>query len=122
MPDAEERVQPPQAHAEAQALLKKGPWTPEEDAALLVHVSVHGACNWHSVRRHTGISRSGKSCRLRWYNNLRPKLPGGPLQLHEADLIIDQHALLGNQWSCIAAMVSRIWKSHAYALNALIKQ
>eukprot|EP00250_Pteridium_aquilinum_P018725 c24180_g2_i1 orf=849-2747(+) len=99
----EEKAQSP--HGEQYALLKKGPWTVEEDAVLLAHVSKHGYGNWNSVKKYSGISRCGKSCRLRWTNHLRPNLRKGPLQPHEEDLIIEQHAILGNRWSRIAAML-----------------
>lgn len=49
----------------------KGPWSPEEDAILSQLVSKFGARNWSLIAR--GISgRSGKSCRLRWCNQLDP--------------------------------------------------
>lgn len=49
----------------------KGPWSPEEDAILSKLVSNFGARNWSLIAR--GISgRSGKSCRLRWCNQLDP--------------------------------------------------
>ncbi|KAF8403043.1 hypothetical protein HHK36_011138 [Tetracentron sinense] len=49
----------------------KGPWCPEEDAILSRLVSKFGARNWSLIAR--GISgRSGKSCRLRWCNQLDP--------------------------------------------------
>ncbi|KAF8395215.1 hypothetical protein HHK36_019158 [Tetracentron sinense] len=49
----------------------KGPWSPEEDAILSRLVSKFGARNWTLIAR--GISgRSGKSCRLRWCNQLDP--------------------------------------------------
>lgn len=49
----------------------KGPWSPEEDAVLSRLVSKFGARNWSMIAR--GIpGRSGKSCRLRWCNQLDP--------------------------------------------------
>jgi len=51
----------------------KGPWSPEEDAILSRLVSKFGARNWSLIAR--GISgRSGKSCRLRWCNQLDPSV------------------------------------------------
>lgn len=55
----------------------KGPWSPEEDAVLSRLVSQFGARNWSLIAR--GIpSRSGKSCRLRWCNQLDPCLKRKP--------------------------------------------
>lgn len=49
----------------------KGPWSPEEDAVLSRLVAKFGARNWSLIAR--GIpGRSGKSCRLRWCNQLDP--------------------------------------------------
>ncbi|KAG5557895.1 hypothetical protein RHGRI_007963 [Rhododendron griersonianum] len=49
----------------------KGPWSPEEDAILSRLVCKFGARNWSLIAR--GIpGRSGKSCRLRWCNQLDP--------------------------------------------------
>lgn len=55
----------------------KGPWSPEEDAVLTQLVSKFGARNWSLIAR--GIpGRSGKSCRLRWCNQLDPCLKRKP--------------------------------------------
>lgn len=85
--------------------LKKGPWTAEEDALLLAYVSQHGNGNWNTVQKYSGVARCGKSCRLRWTNHLRPNLKKCPLTPQEERLIIEQHALLGNRWSRISAML-----------------
>lgn len=51
--------------------LVKGPWSPEEDVILNQLVCKFGARNWSLIAR--GIpGRSGKSCRLRWCNQLDP--------------------------------------------------
>lgn len=53
------------------AVRVKGPWSPEEDAVLSRLVAKFGARNWSMIAR--GIpGRSGKSCRLRWCNQLDP--------------------------------------------------
>jgi myb proto-oncogene protein len=55
----------------------KGPWSPEEDAVLSRLVSKFGARNWSLIAR--GIAgRSGKSCRLRWCNQLDPAVKRKP--------------------------------------------
>lgn len=55
----------------------KGPWSPEEDAVLSRLVSNFGARNWSLIAR--GIpGRSGKSCRLRWCNQLDPAVKRKP--------------------------------------------
>ncbi|KAK8717702.1 hypothetical protein V6N13_044960 [Hibiscus sabdariffa] len=73
--------------------LRKGPWTPEEDKLLTEYVSLHGEGRWSSVARSTGLNRSGKSCRLRWVNYLRPGLKRGHITPQEEGIIIELHAL-----------------------------
>jgi hypothetical protein len=57
-----------------QAAVRKGPWTAEEDEVLLRHVREHGPREWSSIRSKGLLPRTGKSCRLRWVNKLRPDL------------------------------------------------
>nr|ASR18122.1 R2R3MYB37 [Ginkgo biloba] len=85
--------------------LKKGPWTAAEDAILVAYVKEHGEGNWNSVQKHSGLSRCGKSCRLRWANHLRPNLKKGAFTPEEERMIIDLHAKLGNKWARMAALM-----------------
>ncbi|CAM0958282.1 unnamed protein product [Alopecurus aequalis] len=84
------------------ANVKKGPWTPEEDAKLLAYTSNHGTGNWTSVPQRAGLKRCGKSCRLRYTNYLRPNLKHENFTQEEEDLIITLHAMIGSRWSLIA--------------------
>ncbi|XP_074584569.1 transcription factor GAMYB-like isoform X2 [Curcuma longa] len=86
-------------------VLKKGPWTVSEDAILLNYVKKHGEGNWNAVQKHTGLSRCGKSCRLRWANHLRPNLKKGSFTPEEEQLIIELHAKMGNKWARMAALM-----------------
>ncbi|XP_042384736.1 transcription factor GAMYB-like isoform X2 [Zingiber officinale] len=86
-------------------VLKKGPWTVPEDAILLNYVKKHGEGNWNAVQKHTGLSRCGKSCRLRWANHLRPNLKKGSFTPEEEQLIIELHAKMGNKWARMAALM-----------------
>nr|GEV22577.1 myb protein [Tanacetum cinerariifolium] len=81
---------------------RKGPWTPAEDNLLFEYVRMHGEGRWSSVAGCSGLKRSGKSCRLRWVNYLRPGLKKGQLTPQEEGIIIELHALWGNKWSTIA--------------------
>ncbi|KAK4414268.1 Transcription factor [Sesamum alatum] len=83
-------------------VLKKGPWTTAEDAILIDYVKKHGEGNWNAVQKHTGLSRCGKSCRLRWANHLRPNLKKGAFTSEEERLIIELHAKMGNKWAKMA--------------------
>ncbi|XP_066388211.1 myb transcription factor 42-like [Miscanthus floridulus] len=84
------------------ANVKKGPWTPEEDAKLLAYTSTHGTGNWTNVPQRAGLKRCGKSCRLRYTNYLRPNLKHENFTQEEEDLIVTLHAMLGSRWSLIA--------------------
>ncbi|MBA0611047.1 hypothetical protein Godav_011765 [Gossypium davidsonii] len=82
--------------------VRKGPWTEEEDYMLKTYVNVHGEGSWNSVARLSGLKRSGKSCRLRWLNYLRPEVIRGNISLQEQLLILQLHSRWGNRWSKIA--------------------
>ncbi|CBI20717.3 unnamed protein product, partial [Vitis vinifera] len=80
----------------------RGAWTALEDKLLRDYVKTHGPGKWRNVSQETGLERSGKSCRLRWLNYLRPDIKRGNISPEEEDLIIRLHKLLGNRWSLIA--------------------
>ncbi|CAL5322589.1 unnamed protein product [Camellia sinensis] len=82
----------------------KGPWSPEEDAVLSRLVSKFGARNWSLIAR--GIpGRSGKSCRLRWCNQLDPCVKRKPFTDEEDRIILAAHAIHGNKWASIAKLL-----------------
>ncbi|KAL3654424.1 hypothetical protein CASFOL_004105 [Castilleja foliolosa] len=82
--------------------LRRGPWTLEEDNLLIHYISCHGEGKWNSLAKFAGLSRTGKSCRLRWLNYLKPDIKRGNLTPHEQILILELHSKLGNRWSKIA--------------------
>lgn len=51
---------------------------------------------------YLGLKRTGKSCRLRWLNYLRPDIRRGNITPEEKLLIVDLQARWGNRWSKIA--------------------
>ncbi|XP_030457748.1 transcription factor MYB104-like [Syzygium oleosum] len=95
----------PKRERSAVGELMKGPWTPVEDEILVQYVREHGEGDWNRVRRLTGVPRSGKSCRLRWLNHLRPDLKKGTFSDEEERLVVELHARFGNKWSLIAAQL-----------------
>ncbi|OAY81862.1 Transcription factor MYB44 [Ananas comosus] len=82
----------------------KGSWSPEEDAMLTQLVKDHGARNWSLIS--DGIpGRSGKSCRLRWCNQLSPDVHHRPFTPAEDAAIVAAHAQFGNKWAAIARLL-----------------
>ncbi|CAN4081729.1 unnamed protein product [Withania somnifera] len=82
--------------------LRKGPWTMEEDLILINYIANHGEGVWNSLAKSAGLKRTGKSCRLRWLNYLRPDVRRGNITPEEQLLIMELHAKWGNKWSKIA--------------------
>ncbi|KAM7509137.1 hypothetical protein LguiA_019590 [Lonicera macranthoides] len=85
-----------------EAEVRKGPWTMEEDLILINYIANHGEGLWNAVAISTGLKRTGKSCRLRWLNYLRPDVRRGNITPEENLLIMELHAKWGNRWSKIA--------------------
>ncbi|XP_022717847.1 transcription factor MYB82-like [Durio zibethinus] len=83
--------------------LKKGTWSPDEDQKLITYIMRHGIWNWNEMAKYAGLSRSGKSCRLRWVNYLRPNIKRGNFTREEEETIVQLQKMLGNRWSAIAA-------------------
>ncbi|KAF4395763.1 hypothetical protein G4B88_013537 [Cannabis sativa] len=82
----------------------KGSWSPQEDETLKKLVEQHGPRNWSVIS--TGIiGRSGKSCRLRWCNQLCPSVQHRPFTPEEDSIIIQAHAAHGNKWATIARLL-----------------
>ncbi|KAJ8553444.1 hypothetical protein K7X08_024122 [Anisodus acutangulus] len=82
--------------------LRRGPWTIEEDNLLVHYITNHGEGRWNMLAKHAGLKRTGKSCRLRWLNYLKPDVKRGNLTPQEQLLILEFHSKLGNRWSKIA--------------------
>ncbi|KAL5225627.1 hypothetical protein ABZP36_012266 [Zizania latifolia] len=99
-------LRPQQDHQEGEAAaaeeVRRGPWTVDEDHTLMKYIAEHGEGRWNSLARSAGLKRTGKSCRLRWLNYLRPDVKRGNFTADEQLLILDLHSRWGNRWSKIA--------------------
>ncbi|XP_073145206.1 MYB-like transcription factor EOBI [Henckelia pumila] len=82
--------------------LRRGPWTIEEDNLLIHYIASNGEGHWNSLAKSAGLKRTGKSCRLRWLNYLKPDVKRGNLTPHEQLVILELHSEWGNRWSKIA--------------------
>ncbi|CAH1416919.1 unnamed protein product [Lactuca virosa] len=82
--------------------LRRGPWTLEEDNLLINYITRHGEGRWNALAKSSGLKRTGKSCRLRWLNYLKPDIKRGNLTPQEQILILELHSKWGNRWSKIA--------------------
>ncbi|KAL0439458.1 UNVERIFIED_CONTAM: Transcription factor RAX3 [Sesamum latifolium] len=88
------------------ANVKKGPWSPEEDAKLKSYIEEHGTGgNWIALPQKIGLKRCGKSCRLRWLNYLRPNIKHGGFSEEEDNIICSLYISIGSRWSIIAAQL-----------------
>ncbi|XP_022952680.1 transcription factor MYB58-like [Cucurbita moschata] len=106
--------------------LKKGAWSPDEDEKLKAYVHKHGHCNWRELPRFAGLSRCGKSCRLRWINYLCPDVKRGNYSKEEERLILQLHQEHGNKWSLMATKlpgrtdneIKNYWHTHLKKVKA----
>ncbi|WJX16027.1 hypothetical protein P8452_06109 [Trifolium repens] len=84
--------------------VKRGPWSPDEDAKLKNYLAIHGTVgNWIALPKKAGLKRCGKSCRLRWLNYLRPDIKHGGFTEEEDTIICTLYAQMGSRWSAIAS-------------------
>nr|ALT31514.1 MYB22 [Fagopyrum tataricum] len=82
--------------------VRRGPWTLEEDNLLIHYITCHGEGRWNFLAKSAGLKRTGKSCRLRWLNYLKPDIKRGNLTPQEQLIILELHSRWGNRWSKIA--------------------
>ncbi|KAI3449068.1 hypothetical protein Pfo_005733 [Paulownia fortunei] len=110
--------------------IKKGPWKAEEDEVLINHVKKYGPRDWSSIRSKGLLRRTGKSCRLRWVNKLRPDLKTGvKFSAEEERTVIDLQAQFGNKWARIATYlpgrtdndVKNFWSSRQKRLARILQ-
>ncbi|CAN6931018.1 unnamed protein product [Brassica oleracea var. botrytis] len=113
--------------------IKKGPWKAEEDEVLINHVNRYGPRDWSSIRSKGLLQRTGKSCRLRWVNKLRPNLKrcffsGCKFSAEEERTVIELQAEFGNKWARIATHlpgrtdndVKNFWSSRVKRLARIL--
>uniref|UniRef100_K9LXH9 R2R3 MYB DUO1-like protein n=1 Tax=Iris fulva TaxID=92176 RepID=K9LXH9_9ASPA len=111
-------------------VMRKGPWVAEEDEILLEYVRKHGPRDWSSIRSKGLLPRTGKSCRLRWVNKLKPDLKTGcKFSAEEERIVIDLQGRFGNKWARIATYlpgrtdndVKNFWSTRQKRLARLLQ-
>lgn len=87
-------------------------WTPEEDEKLVqlvkketaVPPSITASKTWSRVAAQLN-NRTGKQCRERYLNQLRPGIRRDPWSPEEERILHEVHARIGNKWVAIAAQL-----------------
>ncbi|CAI9773313.1 unnamed protein product [Fraxinus pennsylvanica] len=87
-------------------LCARGHWRPHEDAKLKELVAQFGPQNWNLIAEKLQ-GRSGKSCRLRWFNQLDPRINRSAFTDEEEEALLAAHRVYGNKWSLIAKLFLR---------------
>ena len=94
------------AFSSSKSLLAYAPhtmiWTVKEDAALLRIVENHAfddlhKNHWAQIATKHNNNRSGKQCRDRWQNHLRPDIRKGQWTKEEEQLIKEMHRSFGTK-------------------------
>ncbi|XP_078444768.1 transcription factor MYB105-like [Wolffia australiana] len=86
-------------------LSSRGHWRPAEDAKLRELVALYGPQNWNIIAEKLP-GRSGKSCRLRWFNQLDPRIEKRAFTEEEEERLMAAHREYGNKWALIARLFS----------------
>ncbi|KAJ4842147.1 hypothetical protein Tsubulata_040828 [Turnera subulata] len=84
-------------------MCSRGHWRPAEDEKLKELVERYGPHNWNAIAEKLH-GRSGKSCRLRWFNQLDPRINRSPFTEEEEERLLASHRIHGNRWAIIARL------------------
>jgi hypothetical protein len=76
------------------------PFTPEEDARLVLVMQSAEAGRWSDVVQHFP-GRTARQCRERWANYLSPAVWSRPWEPHEDELLVTKINDVGRSWSHI---------------------
>ncbi|KAM7254858.1 hypothetical protein ACFE04_020099 [Oxalis oulophora] len=79
-------------------------WTADEDRLLIKLVDKYGSKNWARIDKMMQV-RSGKQCRERWYNHLKPNIKKDEWSDEEDKALIRAHKDIGSKWAKIAKII-----------------
>lgn len=83
---------------------KRTVWSQEDDDMLKIAVQSLGTSQWAKlVSMFPG--KTGKQCRERWRNKLKPSLSRKPWTEEEDAVVVEKYRLLGGKWTLIAKML-----------------
>ena len=84
-------------------------WNTQEDAHLRKLVNDRGLQAWRSIASDLSElidrPRTGKQCRERWHNHLKPGIVRTPWSTQEERALVEAHRALGNKWAGIASLL-----------------
>ena len=79
-------------------------WKPKEEATLQEQVRLHGQKSWSLISRSLP-GRTGKQCRERYLNHLRPDIKRQSWTSEEELVLAEGHARLGTRWSSLVHLL-----------------
>ncbi|CAD8117864.1 unnamed protein product [Paramecium sonneborni] len=88
-----------------QKVIRKRPWSQDEDIKILELIQIFGPSNWTQIAQQLQ-SRKGKQCRERWHNHLNPLIKRSPWNEDEEWILYLYHKIFRNKWSQIAKYIN----------------
>lgn len=85
-------------------MLRKKPWTDEEDNLVRALVEKYGPQRWSFIAKFVP-DRLGKQCRERWHNHLNPVILKSEWAFEEEWILYLAHMAHGSKWAEMTKMI-----------------